>query len=56
MSGHVSAEETPTGWRVEVRDAEFVIIETDGPRLSIGLAPDDDDTPTPLAVSLGEPA
>jgi hypothetical protein len=56
MAVNVSADQTATGWRIELQGVEAAVIETDGPRLSIVLAPDDDDTQKPLAVSLGEPA
>lgn len=53
MSAKIRLEETDTGWRLLVRDAEAVYIETDGSRISINLQPDDDDAPTPLDVQLG---
>ena len=50
MSAHVSIDQTGTGWHVAV-DAEDVVIVTDGADIHVTIGPDDDDTPTPLAVA-----
>ena len=55
MSTSVSADQTATGWRVEVKGGDDVIIETSGKEIAIAVRPDDDDaqpTDTPLAVTL----
>lgn len=55
MSAHISADQTPTGWRVEVTDGDDVIVETDGPNLSVTIRPENDDAPpTPLDVTLAQ--
>jgi predicted RNA binding protein YcfA (HicA-like mRNA interferase family) len=52
MSAHVTIDQTDTGWRVEVTEGDHVIVETDGPSCIVAVHPDDDDTQTPLAVTL----
>ena len=53
MSAHITIDQTPTGWRVEVTAGDQVIVETDGPRVAVAVHPDDDDTAVkPLAVAL----
>jgi hypothetical protein len=53
MSAHITIDQTPTGWKIEVTEGDQVILETDGPRLALAVHPDDDDTPTkPLDVQL----
>jgi hypothetical protein len=53
MSANVSVDQTPTGWRVVVKEADEVVIETDGPGIVVAIHPDDDDTSSkPLDVTL----
>lgn len=61
MSAKVHIEQTDTGFRVIVRDAEFALIETEtNPNtgkgaVHVSFEADDDDqpAPTPLDVQLG---
>jgi hypothetical protein len=52
MSALVSIEQTDHGWHVVINDAESAVVDTDGPKISVELEPDADET-APLAVSLG---
>ena len=54
MSAKVVVEETTDGWDVHITDAEDVVVRTIGPRITVAVVPDDDDTPPaePLAVTL----
>ena len=52
MSAHITLDQTATGWKIEVTDADQVIIETDGAALLVALHPDEDDTVKPLDVTL----
>ena len=54
MSAQVVATQTADGWDVHVTEAKDVVVRTIGKRLTVATVPDDDDTPTPLAVSLAE--
>jgi len=51
MSAHITIDQTPTGWRVEVTDGDDVIVETDGPSVAVAVHPDEDDA-APLNVTL----
>lgn len=53
MSNKVTIEQTPTGWHVEVTDADLVTIDTDGADINVAVTPDQDDSPRPLDVHLG---
>jgi hypothetical protein len=52
MSAHITVDQTATGWKIAVTDADQVVIEVDGAALLVALHPDDDDTPKPLDVTL----
>ena len=52
MSAVVLIEETTTGWDVTVTDGDNVLIRTEGDKVYVSVAPDDDDHAKPLAVSL----
>jgi hypothetical protein len=54
MSAKVVVTQTDEGWDVHITDAEDVVVRTMGKRITVAVIPDDDDTPTPLAVTLGE--
>ncbi len=58
MSALVTIVQTPDGWDVKVVNGENVVVRTVGPRITVAVVPDDDDTPTPqpLTVTLDEPA
>ena len=57
MAAQIIAKQTDVGWDVTIRDADVVVVRTEGKRLVVAASPDDDDTPvptpTPLSVSLG---
>jgi hypothetical protein len=54
MTAEVFVTQTDEGWDVHITDAEDVVVRTMGKRITVAVIPDDDDTPTPLAVTLGE--
>jgi len=55
MSAHITVDQTPNGWRVEVTEGDDVVVETNGDSLAIAVHPDDDDAPgKPLDVSLAQ--
>ena len=55
MAAKVVTTQTDEGWDVHITDAEDVVVRTMGKRITVAIIPDDDDTPQPLAVTLGEP-
>ena len=52
MSAVVLIEETAKGWDVTVTDGDNVLIRTEGDKIYVSVAPDDDDKPSPLDVTL----
>ena len=56
MTAQVVATQTADGWDVHVTEAKDVVVRTIGKHLAVVTIPDDDDTPTPLAVTLEPPA
>ena len=52
MTAHVEIEQTEGGWDVTVNEAENVLVRTDGDKIYVSVAPDDDKAAQPLAVSL----
>ena len=57
MSAQVVVEQTPDGWDVHIVHGDDVVVRTVGPRITVAVVPDDDDTPPaqPLAVTLETP-
>ena len=51
MSASVLIEQTDGGWDVTVKEGESVLVRTDGNKVYVSVAPDDDGT-KPLAVQL----
>lgn len=52
MSARVTVDQTATGWRVQVDEGDWVIVETDGPRITVSVNPDEDEPARPLEVAL----
>lgn len=55
MSVRVVIEQTANGWKVEATNGDDVVVETSGSGIFVAVHPDDDDTATPLDVTLGSP-
>ena len=56
MTAQVITTKTADGWDVHAVECKDVVVRTVGPRLTVATIADDDDvTPVPLAVTLGEP-
>jgi hypothetical protein len=55
MSAEVVVSQTAEGWDVHITAADDVVVRTIGKRITVAVVPDDDDTPTPLAVTLESP-
>jgi len=52
MAAQVVTTQTAEGWDVHITAADDVVVRTVGKRITVAIVPDDDDTPTPLAVTL----
>lgn len=52
MKAQVVVTQTADGWDVHVVHGDDVVVRTVGPRITVAIVPDDDDTPTPLVVTL----
>ena len=52
MSAQAVVTETPNGWDVHVTEAKDVVVRLYDNRITVAMIPDDDDPPTPLAVTL----
>ena len=52
MSAQAVVTETANGWDVHVTEAKDVVVRLFDNRITVAMIPDDDDTPTPLAVTL----
>lgn len=52
MTAHVCIDQTDTGWDVDVKEAENVLVRFEDGNIYVSVKPDDDDAATPLAVSL----
>jgi hypothetical protein len=55
MSALVVVNQTTDGWNVHISAADDVVVRTIGKRITVAITPDDDDTPTPLDVTLESP-
>ena len=55
MGATVTTVELPGGWDVKVHNGEYVrVVTQDSPKkITVIVAPDDDDVAQPLAVTLG---
>ena len=55
MGATVTTVELPDGWDVKVHNGEYVrVVTQDSPKkITVIVAPDDDDVAQPLAVTLG---
>ena len=55
MSAQAVVTQTAGGWDVHVTEAKDVVVRIFDSRVTVAMIPDDDDTPTPLAVTLEPP-
>ena len=51
MTAQVVVTQTADGWDVHITDAEDVVVRTVGPRITVAIVPDDDETPLKVTLA-----